>query len=1363
MQQRYEKNLHFEQLESRQLLAANILVVWSSTATQVDDSALFAALMAGGHTVDADSGSFTTVPPSAAQLADVDLIVVSRATNSSNYNTNLAEIQSWNTLAKPMLLMNPYLARDNRWGWLDSATLDENETAPANYGAFPNASHPFVAGQTTAFALPGATIDSLDTNLVPSGSTIVASLTVGGDSDAAIVDIPAGASSFVSGGGVFGARRVYANLPDYNDIPNQNFDDVVTANARAILLNIVDELTTNGLEAENATLSGPTVETLNSGFTGTGYADFGTAPGQFIQWAISAPQAGVYNLIIRYANGSGGNRPLQLNVNGALDQSAMAFNATGTWTNWTTVTEPIVLTAGANSVRLTMNGAEGPNIDNIALAFLGPVNNPPDAAPTDLAATVVSSTQINLFWSDNATNETEYQVERRLASGGSFATIATVPANSTSFNNTAGLTANTQYLYRVRAANASGQSAYSNEANATTLPLSSTVPAVTNVTPAPGGTAVFLDKTVIANVHVPNGGINSTTLNATTVRIYPTANPGAPVAAVLNTSGGGDIIVARPVSNLAANTSYTFEVTAGLQDDAGVGFTPFTSTFTTGTQTTPLDTSIQFQHVALANVPTGQYTCVTIGPDSKLYAVEASGFIYRWGILPDGTLGSMETLDSFHTAQGDRLTIGLKFDPSSTAGNLIAWVTHSEYALSGATDFAGRLTRLSGASLQSVQDYIVHLPRSEKDHVTNQIEFGPDGKLYFLQGSMSAMGAPDAAWSFRNEHLLSGAVLRFDPALWNATVNGPLDVHTEDADPYNPFAVGAPLTIFASGVRNAYDLVWHSNGFLYVPTNGSAAGGNTPATPSIPPGGLLPRIDSGVNGPYTGPAVPALTDVGTQHDWLFRVEQGGYYGHPNPKRNEFVLNGGNPSSGADPGQVNEYPVTTQPDRNWRGAAFDFGLNFSPDGVIEYKYGGFGGSLVGRLLVVRFSAGDDIMVLQPGAGGNIVSSNATIASFDGFDDPLDLVENTANGNLYVSQFDRSGGQGKITLLRALEPKLGTSASQLIFDEVRGNAASAAKTVTVSNMGTGNLTLSNTSITGTEASLFSISPALGTPQTIPPGGTLNISVVFNPLATTMLGPHSATLRLVSNDLSNPTVDFYLGGLATAGEEGNFEPSWQWILNTFRIPITVGDSNLNTAPIEGIVLPNANNVPRFVKAGPGAVTIEVLAAFVTDSDALPAGFIGWYDSPAALHELVQLGSGDSGQHQELNPTIQSGVTSFDPGAADFGMYSSSPTFAGRIVYSENALNTWDGGKQKNMVFPLRDISGAVVPNAYLVGTEEATNNDFQDYVYIIRNVAAVTGDFNEDGRVDGFDFLAWQRGLGAGSGAATHAGRRRFQRGS
>jgi hypothetical protein len=1344
------RKLRFETLECRQMLAANILVVTdpASAGQQPDDNSLLDFLKAAGNTIDSDSGAFTTSLPTAAQLADVDLIVVSRATTSGNY-TQGTEPQDWNALNKPLLLMSPFLARSSHWGWINSTNLPADQGAPANYLAFPNASNPFVSGQTTAYAAAGVQIDNLGSNAVPNGATTVATMTVSGTATAAIVDLPAGTTTFNSKG-TLGARRVYFTMPDYPDKANQDFADVLTPNAKQIVLNIIDQiaLPTGVLEAENATLLGPTVATNQTGFTGTGFADYGTTPGQYIEWQVNASQAGMYTLDFRYANGTAANQQLELSANGVVDQAALGFNPTSANTIWRHVVEQVALNAGSNLVRLTMNGTNAPNIDNLDVAYFGPIISIP-TAPTDLIANVASSTQVNLFWTDNADNEASYTVERKLASGGSFAQIATLPASSTAYSST-GLSANTQYVYRVQAANTAGDSGYSNEANATTLPPGSTTPSVTSINPGPGATSVFLDPDIVATVSVPNGGINQATVNSSTVKLYPTGNPAAQIAAVLNTSGGGDIIVLRPGSNLAANMSYTFEVTSGLKDLSGAAFVPFLSTFTTGTQVSPTDASIQFQHVALTNVPTGQYTCVTIGPDGKLYAAGVTGNIYRWQILADGRLGTMETITSLRDANGgNRLLIGLTFDPSSTANSLIVWATHTYFAFSDAPDFTGKLTKLSGANLENVQDYLVHLPRSAVDHVTNQSAFGPDGALYFMQGSVSAMGAPDAAWAFRTEHLLNAAVLRFDPALWDATVNGPLDVNTEDADPYNPFAPGAPLTIYASGLRNAYDLVWASNGFLYVPTNGSAAGGNTPGTPTIPSGGLLPRIDSATNGAYTGPTVPALNNVSTQHDWLFRVVQNGYYGHPNPTRNEFVLNGGNPTSGADPAQVSEYPVGTLPDRNWKGFAYDFGLNYSPDGVIQYKYGGFGGALVGKLLVARFSSGDDLIVLEPGLNGDIVSSNDAIASFDGFNDPIDLVENPVNGFLYVSQYDRAGGQGTITLLRPQEPNVVANKSQLIFDEVRGGAASAAKTIAISNTGSSTLTLSGISITGADASLFSFSPSITTPANIGAGGSLNINIVFNPPAANPLGPKMANLHLVTNDPDTPTLDLYLGGLTTIGEEGDNEPSLQWILDTFRIPVNVGDTNVATGPIEGIVLPNSNNIARFVKAGPGVVSVETLAVFSGDTFAQPAGILGWYTSSSSLTELARYGSGDSGQHQEINPTVQSGVTDFDPGTASFGMYSQWPVYPGRTVYSENALNTFDTTTQKHIVFALRDISGNVVPNAYIVGVEEAANNDFQDLVYIIRNVApfvpGVAGDFNANNTVDAGDYILWRKNLG------------------
>ena len=276
------------------------------------------------------------------------------------------------------------------------------------------------------------------------------------------------------------------------------------------------------------------------------------------------------------------------------------------------------------------------------------------------------------------------------------------------------------------------------------------------------------------------------------------------------------------------------------------------------------------------------------------------------------------------------------------------------------------------------------------------------------------MGAPEAVWGNRPERLLTAAVLRVD---LTAIATPPLDVKTEEGGTYNPFAPLAPVKIYASGVRNAYDLVWHTNGQLYVPTNGSNPGGNTPASPDPLPASCLTRVDSASNGPYTGPQVPGLTNVTqVQNDFLFRVEPNGYYGHPNPQRCEWVLNGGNPTAGIDTAEVTAYPVGTQPDRNWRGSAFDFGQHRSPNGVIEYRKDTFGGALQGKLLVARYSQGDDIIALTPGGPNmDIVGSETGIAGFTGFTDPLDLVENRATGDIYVTEHAAQ----KITLLRPLE--------------------------------------------------------------------------------------------------------------------------------------------------------------------------------------------------------------------------------------------------------------------------------------------------------------------------------------------------------
>ncbi|QNF35502.1 Ig-like domain-containing protein [Adhaeribacter swui] len=564
-------------------------------------------------------------------------------------------------------------------------------------------------------------------------------------------------------------------------------------------------------------------------------------------------------------------------------------------------------------------------------------------------------------------------------------------------------------------------------------------PFVTEVRPANGAVNVPLDQSISVDLKYPSGrSIDGTTVNSNTVKLYTIApdNQRIPVeGTAVNSTAGGDAITLS--ATLKPSTTYEFLITDGVQDGYANPIVPFTSRFTTTTVVGEVPTDlagISFTEQTLIDNSFGQdgFTTLVIGPDHRLYAATSGGKIERWDINPDGSITNHVTMAPFEPTR--RLLIGFRFDPGATAGNLVAWISHSSGAFNNVNDWTGKISKinLNDPAQPLVTDYVINLPRSYKDHSTNSLDFGPDGALYFPQGSHSAMGLPDAAWGYRPERLLTAAILRLDIGLAQQQAL-PIDVKTQDGGSYNPYAYNAPLKIYATGVRNAYDLVWHSNGQLYVPTNGSAAGGNT-----------LP-LKSGTiwsNGqPYTGPDIAAMSDVrDTQNDYLFRVVAGGYYGHPNPLRNEYILNGGNPTAGVDPGEITwtlngqtyGYPVGTPVEPNYRGWAYDFGGNISPNGIIEFKSNAFYGKLKGKLLVCRFSGGDDIMVLEPGIyTGDIIQATEGI-KIPGlrrpFANPLDIIEDVQSGNLYISEYYDGNGDGKprITLLKANIPATATAA-------------------------------------------------------------------------------------------------------------------------------------------------------------------------------------------------------------------------------------------------------------------------------------------------------------------------------------------------
>jgi hypothetical protein len=344
---------------------------------------------------------------------------------------------------------------------------------------------------------------------------------------------------------------------------------------------------------------------------------------------------------------------------------------------------------------------------------------------------------------------------------------------------------------------------------------------------------------------------------------------------------------------------------------------------------------------------------------------------------------------------------------------------------------------------------------------------GPGHLLYLSQGSNSAMGAADRSWCYRPERLLSAAILEIDPrrdpppggfdvATEPLPADGgnrrfgyswtlgrifwpkddgvlsndgiPIDsgpqtgawLHFDDrgvaavragpergdaliAPGYDPFAPDAPVRIFATGVRNGYDLVWHSNGWLYVPSNGPVAGGALPDDPRTP-------LDESV------------AKVGRGPDFLLRLRRGDYAGHANPLRGEFIAHGGNPTAGPDPNEVSSYPVGVQPDPRYRPEqAYDLDFHWSPNGAVEYRGARPGSALEGALIVVNFSKGNNLRAFTfDGTGA--VAADFTLRDPEGaeitYSDPLDVIEGPG-GRLYLSTLERSNGR---SLVVRLDPAL-----------------------------------------------------------------------------------------------------------------------------------------------------------------------------------------------------------------------------------------------------------------------------------------------------------------------------------------------------
>jgi hypothetical protein len=231
-----------------------------------------------------------------------------------------------------------------------------------------------------------------------------------------------------------------------------------------------------------------------------------------------------------------------------------------------------------------------------------------------------------------------------------------------------------------------------------------------------------------------------------------------------------------------------------------------------------------------------------------------------------------------------------------------------------------------------------------------------------------------------------------------------------------------------------------------------------------------------------------------------------------------------------------------------------------------------------------------------------------------------------------------------------------------------------------------------------------------------------VVYKP-APDFTGINRAAIQ-VTNAANKSIAEIHLTGLSTKGLEGENEAPLSLIADALGYQVNIGWpglANHSRPELQG----DESGASLFHKAGKGNVEIIPVARYSPDFE-LPFGYYVDVAAAPQLHEVGVLAkAGAFPEHQTLFPAIARGGHSFDPGDQSFGFYATGPT---HNAYSEDVWNMLlhpANAVRATRIYPLKDASGKLLNHTYLLCFEEAKNGDYNDYVFLVKNVAPVTKD--------------------------------------
>ncbi|MFH0888178.1 MAG: fibronectin type III domain-containing protein [Planctomycetota bacterium] len=192
-------------------------------------------------------------------------------------------------------------------------------------------------------------------------------------------------------------------------------------------------------------------------------------------------------------------------------------------------------------------------------------------APSNLVATAISSTVIELTWSDNSNNEDGFLIYEKIGASGEYSIPGDLDEINVELCDMESLTASTTYYFKLRAYNAQGQSSYSNEASATTAGVTPPVTSQPSATTLPAGD-ITLDSATFNGLVNPNGLSTSASFQWGTSAGYGNLTPSQSIG-----NGNSNLNVFASLSGLTSGTTYYFRLRAsnskGTTYSSGLSFT----------------------------------------------------------------------------------------------------------------------------------------------------------------------------------------------------------------------------------------------------------------------------------------------------------------------------------------------------------------------------------------------------------------------------------------------------------------------------------------------------------------------------------------------------------------------------------------------------------------------------------------------------------------------------------------------------------------------------------------------------------------------------------------------------------------------